>query len=151
VPVLHKYHTGMAYSLADEPKALDGAELNRNRGMRLRARASILGYNKVVGYKGWKQGHGGKTSLDLDLDDDPEKQNGCERNDFLEADSPFSTNLDFLSSILEAQKECSFQGLDSFSFLPETQNVVSTPNEYLDFSSQVGCGILDTDDFSNLF
>jgi hypothetical protein len=141
----------MAYSLADEPKALDGTELNRNRGMRLRARASILGYNKVVGYKGWKQGHGGKASLNLDLDDDPEKENECERNDFSESDSQFPTNLDFLSSILEAQKECSYQDLDGFSFLPETQNVASTPDEYLDVPSKVGRGVLDTIDFSNLF
>lgn len=152
MPVLHKYHTGMAYSLADEPKALDGADLNRNRGIRLRARASILGYNKVFGYKGWKQDHVGKTSLDLDLDDDHEKESGCEQSDLQELDSPSSAaNLDFLGSLFEVQKESSFQDLNGYSFLPETQNVLSTPDESLDISPQIGRGIFDTIDFSNLF
>lgn len=151
MPVLHKYHTGMAYSLADEPKALDGTDLNRNKGLRLRARASILGYNKIVGYKGWKQDHGGKIVLDLHLDDNFEEENGFEQNDLSEPDSQFSTNLECLSSLFETQKESSLQDLNSFSFLPETQNFASTLDEYFDVSPQVGRGIFDTSDFTSLF
>jgi hypothetical protein len=145
----------MAYSLADEPKALDGADLNRNKGMRLRARASILGYNKVFGYKGWKQDCGGKTSLDLDLDDsDLENEKECERSDLQKPDSPSSsaTNLDFLSSLFEVQTESSFQDLNSYSFLPETENAPSTFDESIfDISPQIGRGLFDTVDFSSLF
>lgn len=148
--MLHKYHTGMAYSLADEPKALDGTDLNRNRGLRLKARASILGYNKVVGYKGWKEDNRRNIVLDLDLNENFE-ENSFELNDLSEPDWPFPTNMECPSGLFEAQKECSLQDPNCLSFLPETQNFISTLDEYFDTSPQVGRGIFDTSDFSSLF
>jgi hypothetical protein len=42
----------MAYSLADEPMALDASELNRHKSIPKQARISILGHNEIV----WKNG-----------------------------------------------------------------------------------------------
>uniref|UniRef100_A0A8H7N2M0 Zn(2)-C6 fungal-type domain-containing protein n=1 Tax=Bionectria ochroleuca TaxID=29856 RepID=A0A8H7N2M0_BIOOC len=52
IPALYRHHQSMAYSLADEPMALDASELNRHKSIPKQARISILGHNEIV----WKNG-----------------------------------------------------------------------------------------------
>src|SRR5690625_3328662 len=57
----------MAYSLADEPRALSEHELNRHRGVRSRAKDSILGHNGIIWNKGKVIDPGEAPGLDLDV------------------------------------------------------------------------------------
>lgn len=56
----------MTYTLADEPRDLEAADLNRHKGASSRARASILGYNEIMWNKGTIHNQGAVDDLDFD-------------------------------------------------------------------------------------
>lgn len=65
MPILYNYHKAMAYSPVDEPRVLNEADLNQCNGAQSLARASILGYNKIIMYKGKLARDGEFPCLDL--------------------------------------------------------------------------------------
>ncbi|KND93906.1 putative transcriptional regulatory protein, partial [Tolypocladium ophioglossoides CBS 100239] len=140
VPLLYIYHKGMGHSLADEPRALDESDLNRHRGMRIRARASILGHNEII----WSKGRipkPGEVDV-LDLDDAVEEGDGtciaqlASTMDLTYPTGPFEVHFgstDFHS-----------QDLDDPSILPAVADAFPENQEPLSFLSQVDFSMSDS-------
>ncbi|KAJ6440656.1 Chondroitinase-AC [Purpureocillium lavendulum] len=95
VPLLYNYHKSMAYSLADEPTALKENDLNRHKGVKVRAKVSILGHNAIIWNRGTVIDPGESPALDLDVGEkEGNEPENCSPGDGMADLGPANEELD---------------------------------------------------------
>ena len=153
MPSLYKYHKEMAYSLPDEPHSLNETDLDRHLGKRIKARASILGYNRIYRYRPRRNGTNGTEKLSLDLDDINSSGN---------EDSKHLPKVSSDSSIKDASSQAPagdyFDNLDIHELFSDAANM-ETSGDYFSMFPHLGGSLFDagqvflpdTMDFPSLF
>lgn len=153
MPSLYKYHKEMAYSLPDEPHSLDETDLDRHRGKRIKARTSILGFNRIYRYRSRRNGANGTEKLNLDLDDT--QLSGNEDSKHLPEVSSDTSIKDASSQVLAG--DC-FDDLDIHELFSDAANMEIT-GDYFSMLPHLGGSLFDsgqvflpdTMDFPSLF
>lgn len=120
----------MSYSLADEPRILNEDDLNQCRGAQSLAGDSILGYNKILRYKGRLARDGQVPDFDLGITEEV----GLPHEQFTDPESPLSTLVaadlvcpEWCSDVSLGSSEFHYEKLAPLPIMPVmAENVLST-------------------------